>query len=799
MSDPPVSDPPVTGPPVTGPVAPDRAALLVDTSLTGRRFVERYTAETDAWLRRLFDTAAEGRRAEGVALVAVGGYGRAELAPFSDLDLLLIHDGRSDDVTAVAERFWYPIWDTGVKLGHAVRSLREALALADDDLDTATAMLDVRCLAGDAAVSAALAERAEAQWHKRAKRRLGALAQSVRGRHEAAGEVAFLLEPDLKAGRGGLRDVHALHWAERAGLVLHDGDGPRLSDAYETLLAVRVELHRVTRRSSDVLLLEDQDAVAAALPHTADADELMAQVSAAARSIAWISDEAWAATVAERGSRRRGLLARDRTLADGVVIRQGVVALNPKAPVATDPTAVLRLAAGAAEQGARIERATLLRLAAELAPFPDPWPEPARDLLARLLLAGGAAIGVVEALDQYGVWCRILPEWEPVRSRPQRNAYHRFTVDRHLCEAAANAAELADQVQRPDLLVIGTLLHDIGKGYPGDHTVGGIDLVERIGARMGFEPDDVNVLVDMVRHHLLLPEVATRRDLDDDATIVGVAEAVRSSSPLHLLAALTEADSLATGPSAWGSWKADLVRDLVRRTDHVLAGGVAAEVTAAAFPSPAQQALLDARRLVVSGEGDRLTVVSPDRPGLFARVTGVLALHGLDVLWAGAHSADADADSGDAGDGAGMALEAFRVASVFGGPVAWDKVTADINRALSGRLAVEARLAERERTYDRRRRRSSPGPIEPTVTVDNQASVSSTVVEVHAPDRVGLLYRLTRALADLDVDIRRAIVQTLGENVVDVFYVRNPDDGKINDPDHLAELERAVLHAIGRP
>ncbi len=169
---------------------------------------------------------------------------------------------------------------------------------------------------------------------------------------------------------------------------------------------------------------------------------------------------------------------------------------------------------------------------------------------------------MLESLDQRGLLVKVLPEWEPVRSRPQRNAYHRYTVDRHLWEAAANAAALADRVSRPDLLVVGALLHDLGKGYPGDHTEVGIELVGRIAPRMGFGRTDTEVLAQMVRHHLLLPDVATRRDLSDDVTIDAVAEAVGNARVLELLAALTEADSLATGPSAWGTWKSELVAEL---------------------------------------------------------------------------------------------------------------------------------------------------------------------------------------------------------------------------------------------
>jgi [protein-PII] uridylyltransferase len=349
-------------------------------------------------------------------------------------------------------------------------------------------------------------------------------------------------------------------------------------------------------------------------------------------------------------------------------------------------------------------------------------------------------------------------------------------------EASANAAELVARTERPDLLVLGALLHDIGKGYPGDHTEVGIDLVATIGTRMGYPEADVAVLQQMVRHHLLLPDVATRRDLDDPATLDRVAEAAGDLVTLGLLAALTEADSLATGPAAWGQWKAELVRDLVGRTAHVLGGGTAEEVRED-FPSTEHFDLLRSGRTVVQGEGDRLTVVAPDRPGLFSRVAGVLALHGLGVLDAAVTGLD------------GTALEVIRVESTFGPTIAWDKVVADLHKVLEGRLALRARLAERARVYGPRAARA-PIHEPPWVVVDNDASRDATVVEVHAVDTIGVLYRITRALADLDLNIVSAKVQTLGDRVVDAFYVRDLGGGKLTDPATLVEVERALLHEL---
>lgn len=754
-----------------------RDELAADRSLVGRSLCEAYAARADAFLAELFAESTD--RITGISLVALGGYGRRELSLQSDLDVLLLHDGYRD-IGPAADAIWYPVWDQGVKLGHAVRTVKEALSLAAEDLDSATAMLQARHVAGDRALTADLVGAVGDLWRSKANRFLPQLADRVAERHQRAGEIAFLLEPDLKEGRGGLRDVQSLHWASQAREMIWQGDDAALQHAYDVLLDARVELHRRTGRVGDVLVLEEQDGVAAAVG-AADADALMRSLADAARVISFRSDDTWRRVGA---SMRRGIgrfARRDRTISPGVILRDGELHLVGDVDT-SDAVLPLRTSAIAAGEEVAVHRAVLDVLEA-CPPLPTPWPDEARDQLVHLLGTGRPAIQHLESLDQHGLLAKVLPEWEAVRSKPQRNAYHTFTVDRHLCEAAANAAVLAGRVRRPDLLVIGTWLHDIGKGFPGDHTVVGMEIVADIGSRMGFGPEDVALLVAMVEHHLLLPDVATRRDLDDPEVINGVADAVGSTLLLELLHALTEADSQATGPAAWGPWKRELVDVLVRRVEHVLAGGEVDDVTDT-FPNEEQQALVTAGHRVVRGDGDTLTVVDVDRPGLFSRVTGTLALHGLDVL-------DANIVTFE-----GRALEVITVESSFGPTFAWDKVLRDLERALDGRLALRARLAERAATY----RRISPATVrsEPKVEFHLDASSRATVVEVHAPDSVGVLHRITSAIAEFHLDIVRARVQTLLDEVVDSFYVEAAGGGKVPE-DVLPELRRAILHAVEPP
>ena len=712
----------------------------------------------------------------GVALVAVGGLGRREQAPGSDLDLVLVHDGRPD-VGTLADALWYPLWDSGVGLDHSVRTVAEAVAVAGGDLKAALGLLDARHVAGDASLSAALLSATRRTWRQTARRRLPELRALADERARTAGEVAFLLEPDLKEARGGLRDVHALHALAVAQLA--DPPGAKVSAAAAVLLDVRDALHRRasgSRRPSDRLLLQEQDAVAAALG-LADADVLVHAVATAARTIAFAGDTTWRRVQA--AAPRRRLLGRRgpvrRPLADDVVAQEGEVVLARDATPEADPVLVLRVARAAAWARLPIAPATLARLATCL-PLPDPWPAAARDELVGLLAAGPPAVGVLEALDQAGLLVPLLPEWERVRSLPQRNSLHRFTVDRHSTETAAGAAALTRRVARPDLLLLAALLHDIGKGGAEDHSEAGARIVARVAPRLGLDAADTAVLVALVRHHLLLPDVATRRDLDDPATARGVADAVGSAAVLELLHALVEADAGAAGPAAWGPWKAQLVGDLVRRTRALLTG---------APPPPSaplgewQEELVTAGEFGLAARADEVTVVAPDRPGLLSAAAGVLALHRLDVRSASVFSRGR------------TAVNVFRVAPRFGDLPDWAPVRDDLRAVLDGRLPLSERLAAREAAYAGR---GPLPPAPPTVTLVDDASDTSTVVEVRAPDGLGVLHRITAALHAQGLDIRTAHVSSLGADVVDAFYVP-----RLEDPAARERVVRAVLTALGHP
>ncbi|MFF9278386.1 [protein-PII] uridylyltransferase [Streptomyces griseosporeus] len=771
-----------------------RLRLLTEGARSGPPRRAALAELTDDWLAGLFTAGAGELR--GVSLVAVGGYGRGELSPRSDLDLLLLHDGADPAaVAALADRLWYPVWDLGLALDHSVRTPAEARRTAAEDLKVQLGLLDARHLAGDLGVTAGLRTAVLADWRNQAPKRLPELQELCAERAERQGELQYLLEPDLKEARGGLRDATALRAVAASWLA----DAPRegLDDARRRLLDVRDALHLTTGRATDRLSLQEQDQVAAELD-LLDADTLLRQVYEAARVISYASDVTWrevGRVLRSRSVRPRlramlggGKPAAERSpLAEGVVEQDGEVVLARAARPDRDPVLPLRAAAAAAQAGLPLSLHAVRRLAGTVRPLPTPWPAEAREQLVTLLGSGRPTVEVWEALEAEGLISRLLPDWERVRCRPQRNAVHVWTVDRHLIETAVRASEFTRRVSRPDLLLVAALLHDIGKGWPGDHSVAGEIIARDVAARIGFDRADTAVLSTLVRHHLLLVETATRRDLDDPATLRLVADAVGTQSTLELLHALTEADALATGPAAWSSWRGSLVADLVRRVSAVLAGEAPEEPEPAAATAEQERLALEAAATggpvlalraqteppaeEPSGEpeplGVELVIAVPDQPGVLPAVAGVLAMHRLTVRTAELRALDLP----DGVDGSVLLL-AWRVAAEYGSLPQAARLRADLVRALDGSLDIAGRLAERDAAYPRRRGVVAPPP---RVTVHPAASRLATVIEVRAQDAPGLLFRIGRALEDAAVRVRSAHVSTLGANAVDAFYVTGPE------------------------
>lgn len=725
------------------------------------------TAEADALCIRAYDEC--GGPDAGAALVAVGGFGRGELAPHSDLDVVLVSD-EAVDVEKLAAEIWYPLWDSGKTIDHSVRSLPEMVAAAEGDLRVALGLLDVRHLAGDPNLTLRLRTTMLAQWRRQALERLPALRALVRGRHELMGEMAHLSVPDLKEAEGGLRDAIVLKALVATWLV--DVPHVELEQSRQALLDVRDLLHAVAGRATDRIAPEAWDELAPGLG-VGDARAAQVHVREIGRRITHLSRLTWR-RVDDRLKRPAAVGARKPSLspvAAGVALAAGEIVLDRKARPAEDPVLLLRAAAAAAELDAVLAPATAARLARECAPLPDPWPAEARQLLVRMLASGRGLLPVWETLEETGALARILPEWERIRLLPHASVIHRFTVDRHVVETCMEAASLIRQVRRPDVLMVAALLHDIGKGSLTEHSVAGEPVARTIAARVGFDAEAVERIATLVRWHLLLAETATTRDPDDPATVELVASRIGDPETMSLLTALTEADARATSPKAWSSWRSGLILDLARRTQRALDSGASlpAVVTdEVAVPDGLRPGSVELSVEAVA-DGSRIVAVAHDRVGLLADLAALFAMQRVAVRAARAWSQDQ------------YGVSVWEVGEGHLEPA----VLRQTYEALrEGRLDAAARL-----------RPPAGRSLAPTVVVRPEASEQATVLEVRAEDRPGVVYLVCAALARLDVAVRSAHVDTLGPQAVDVFYLQEAAAGALGDR-RAAEAAHAVRAAL---
>ena len=774
-----------------------------------------------------------------IALVALGGYGRQSLCPGSDVDLMVLHaERRPDGVGQVAERMFYPFWDAGLPLGHAVRTVGECVDAFSERLDAATGLLDARLVWGDEHLFDDLRRHLARALRRDPAGFLERLRKGRAVRLAGHGSCSQMLEPDIKESTGGLRDIHTVGWVRRSIVegqpkpdfeppaLLRSPEAGELEEAEEFLIRLRSTLHLETGNRSDRLFFEHQPGIAETFGFEASegldaADALMRGLFRHARQVEHVTD-----VVLDRAD-----------VSFGVRTANGGKSIHP-----STSEDVIRVFADVAADGVPLDTASYDVIdEAELGAAPYRWTEGTGRSFLDLLAAGDRGASALEAMDRVGLLSRFLPEWEAVRCRPQRDPYHRFTVDVHLMRTASETARLLSSgggedaviaqavagVRDRQAMLLGAFLHDIGKTGEGPHVDVGVRIAGRALERMGVIPPTRDHVLFLVRHHLLLSDTATRRDLSDEDLVLDVAASVGSPERLAMLYVLTVADAMATGPHAWTPWRQALIRELVGKVQHVLTRGdtgrdaasrlegligalrgrlrgddeaavdayvdrlprayvlaVPTEVAARHFRllAPAMGATelrTDARSGERSGTYD-LTVVARDRPGLLAKIAGALSLNGMNILSAHAFTTED-----------GVAMDIFVIEPLFEEEVdedRWRRFRSDLRRALEGRVSLDYRVREKRRHYPR------PKVLTATsVNIDNSVSDFFTVVEVSAPDRIGLLFDVARAFHELELDVHVAKVATFGTRVVDAFYVRDLFGEKVEDPDHIREIERAVL------
>ena len=731
--------------------------------------------ESDRFLLSLFNSALgkTGKNSKGLAIAAVGGYGRGELSPGSDLDIIILHQGQFSQsaLSEFVNNLLYPLWDNK-SVDHSVRTRTETRDAAESDLKVALGLLDIRVVAGDADLVAAVQSESLDSWRKHARNRLPELKLSLEQRHERAGELAYLLEPDVKEARGGLRDINALRAISLSGATKVPLE--RISWAESKLNDVRETLHQTSGRNKDRLLFQEQDAVARELGYI-DADALMSDVAQAARSVDYLLEFTWH----QLGQRNKDgfgrFLRKPRTdiVAKNLNVSQKEIVINPQADIQSDPMIGLRAAATAAQLGLPISLESYSLLSAALNEgkglLPNPWPREAREHLISLIGAGESMVSIFEALDQEEIIFHWIPEWRALRSLPQRNALHRHTVDRHMVETAVHAASLTRKVHRPDLLLFAALFHDIGKGDTEDHSIRGERLIGPLAKRIGFPEEDVEVIKILVKHHLLLSSTATRRDLDDPATIQSILAVIPDLTTLELLHALSIADGEATGSAGWSDWKATLVSDLVKRVKKAMSGSS----TIAAQPeiTPEQLKVAESGVLQVNLEqrenGYSIEIISPDKPGLLSLVAGVINTFRLDVRSARTKS-----------HGSSAVMKWIVTPEPHAPAVTAQNLRSEIEKAFNDTSHIEDKLIARAQAYASIPAIPVPDPI---VEFYNDGATDATIIEVRSHDRPGLLFRIGAGITQSKVDIRSAIVTTLGAEAIDTLYVSELTGGPLSD------------------
>jgi [protein-PII] uridylyltransferase len=850
-----------------------RAAHLGGAS--GQQSVQAYAAFMDGFVTTLFRLAADDAKREGavpapLVLVALGGYGRGELHPLSDLDLMVIYDGElSPYVQRVTQGLLYALWDLGLQVGHAVRSLPDCLAMARTDFSSRTSMQQARFLVGNRGLFNRYRKvLAENVYQKDFGQFLETTLAERDQRYRKFGGSPYMGEPNVKESAGGLRDLHTAMWLAstkfgartlrelRDKRLITEREQKATDEALTFLWRVRNELHFLSGHKNDVLSRDIQPQIAKNFGYTADdvslaVERFMRDYYLHARVIHRVSRRLIARcqeTLAHRGAVQRRL--RQEALADGLIVMDDRIHLaHPDGRAfREDPSRLMKMFWHShrlgLELGIDVERAvedSLDLIDADVRELPD-----VRDLFLSICRSWGRVATTLREMHELGFLGRYLPEWAALTCLVQYDVYHKFTVDQHSLLAVENLealapgqsvesegiAQVVNDVERPELLALGMLLHDIGKGNGHGHVAKGIPLIEALTARLKLPSDDAEKVNFLVAHHVTMSHIAQRRDIDDPKTIGALADVCQTPERLRMLYLLTFADMRAVGPGVMTGWQAQILRELFSRTLVRLTGGqneaptreaVAARVLEAMphegshravaahlamlsnryLATTAPQRIACHLRLVESLDEDaiatelfhhpdlgssELVIAARDAQGLFSLIAGTLAAHGINILSAQIHTR---AD--------GIAIDTFQVNDPVGEPVTeearWRRTLAALRRVVGGEESVEGLLARRAAT--RTVGEVVTGP--PKISIDNEASDSHTVVEVKCPDRVGLLYAITRTLSALSLDIGSARIATEIDHAYDTFYIADRQGRRVEDPTAIARLREALEEALLAP
>ena len=806
---------------------------------------------------------------ERIAVLGVGGYGRAEMAPHSDLDLLFLTPWKITPwAESVIETMLYMLWDLKLKVGHSSRTVKDCLRLGREDITIRTALLEHRFVCGFRPLAGELDEKLWSDLFRNSGPEFieAKLAERAE-RHKRQGGQRYVLEPNVKEGKGGLRDLQTLYWIGKylhrvpsaeglvaAGLLSHE-EFEIFTRAEDFLWAARCHLHYITGRATDVLTFDQQVEVAARMGYRdvsgrRAVERFMQDYFRQATRVGELTRiflTELEARHAKREASLFGIFKRTKRVKPGYQLVQGRIDVIDPAAFLADKLNFLQVFEEALRTGYLLHPNVMRLMASNLDRIDDELrddPE-AIQIFLNLLLLHGNPERALRRMNELGVLGAFIPEFEPIVAMMQFNVYHHYTVDEHIIQTVSVLA----QIERGELveelpvasgilkagvnrrvIYIALLLHDIGKGRPEDHSIIGAQLARRICPRLGLDPEECETVEWLVRYHLLMSDMAQKRDIGDPRTVRDFAKAVKTLKRLDLLTVMTVCDIRGVGPGTWNNWKAMLLRQLYKQTAEALHGGLEtvnrenrkddaklalrerlADWDAALLDhetsrhyAPYWQALSTDTHAVfaklLQGIGDheiridlhpdpdrdatRTCFALADHPGIFSRLAGALALVGANVV---------DARTYTSKDGYATAV--FWVQDIEGKPyevARLPRLTTMIDRTLKGEVLARDALKDRDKVKKRDREFRFPTHI----TFDNVGSEIYTIIEVDTRDRPGLLFDLTRTLANNNIYIASAVIATYGAQVVDTFYIKDMFGLKLHQKAKQESLDKKLRQAI---
>lgn len=820
-----------------------------------REFLRQHSDMMDGLVRKAFQTARAKVPSPSVCLMAIGGYGRAELAPYSDIDLLLLYSpSNKNELPPLAEQILYPLWDLGLDVSCSSRSINECLKMARSDVQVKTGLIDGRYLDGEYEFFRNLYGLfTKKVLHRRVQIFAGALARDIHPRRQKYEDPAYVLEPNIKEGEGGLRDFQVGRWIIRAKYktdrwdsILFPDHSRMLDKSIQFLWAIRNHLHLLSGRRQDDLTFELQEKIAPLLGFprgTKGVEEMMRQYHLSARGISnFFHDILDRALFEPSAFRKMIFFFKRKRIDENFGIAHGELHLLDPVAFKKDPSQLMTLFQHSQAYQAKVDFRTE-EAVMEALPFIDDRfraSQKANQAFLSILRRGKGADALLMKMHQLGFLSRYIPEFSDVEGKVHYDLYHVHPVDIHSILAVEELGRLRDgyyqkdyplltslirEIGKPDILFLTTLLHDIGKGKEGDHSSVGAEMINHIGIRMGLPSEDRGLMDFLVRHHLLMLETAFRRDLHDEQAILRFANETGNPVRLKMLYLLTFADIKAVGPEAWTSWKNSLLMELFLKTSHFFEKGEEpqtflkrGETIAQLRQSLPRETLshyaehlpdrylstyspgeischikmaqsLDKEVLLVEWSPEeevraRVTICTKDRYGLFSKIAGSMFLNRLNILEAQVHTW-----------GNGVALDTFYVEDLTGEiERRLQQFKKDLKEILSGKISLKLLLSQREESGWIQKKVIPRVPGE--AKVNNRDSDFYTIIEITGEDRLGVLYEITQALTDCGCDIHFARISTLGNRVVDVFYVQDEWGEKIVKPEKANHLKQLLLNRL---